>query len=96
MCWRGWKATVDLVITDVVMPEMGGYELIRKIRLGGVPGLKEVPIIVLTANDSEKNVQLARALRITNFFVKPLSKAVVERAIRRIIVDRIHDVAEGD
>ncbi len=89
------QAGVDLVITDVEMPEMGGYELVRRLRLGGIPGLKDVPIIILTANDTEKNLQHAKVLKINSFFVKPPSKAVFEKTIHRIIVDKILDIADG-
>ena len=51
-------------------------------------------MIVLTADDNEKNLQQARILKINSFFVKPPSKAVFEKTIKRIIVERIDAAAE--
>jgi CheY-like chemotaxis protein len=41
----------DLVITDVMMPVMGGPELIRRLRED--PGYKDVPVIVVSANPED-------------------------------------------
>ena len=56
------EGSIEVVVTDVAMPELDGYELIRRIRLGALPDAKDIPIIVLTANDDEKNLQHARVL----------------------------------
>src|SRR6478672_5886046 len=39
--------SVDLVLSDVVMPGMDGYELTKRIR--GMPALSELPIVLLTS-----------------------------------------------
>ena len=39
---------IDLVISDIEMPEVDGYELVRKIRYGEVPKYKDIPILILT------------------------------------------------
>jgi len=79
------QADIHLIITDVTMPEMDGYELVRRIRLGALKQFKNVPMIVLTADDTERNLQQARILKINSFFVKPPSKAVFESTIKRVI-----------
>ncbi len=38
----------DLVLLDINLPEMDGYELVRRLRQ--VPGMEKIPIIALTAN----------------------------------------------
>ena len=80
---------IDPIICDVEMPEMDGYELVRRIRYGEVPKFKDVPIVVLTGKDTDKNVQPARVLRIDGFLVKPPDIKVFERKIRRILSERI-------
>jgi CheY-like chemotaxis protein len=80
---------LDLIVCDVNMPEMDGYEFIRRLRFGAAPDCKDLPVLVLTGEDSEKNVQHARILKIDGFFVKPPNKTVFENTVRRIISDRI-------
>ena len=86
---------LDLAICDVSMPEMDGYEFVRRLRYGAAPKFKDLPVLILTANDSEKSLQRARILKIDGFFVKPPSKTVLEKTIRRIIVDRIRDTLDA-
>lgn len=78
-------ATYDLVISDIEMPEMDGYELVRKIRLGAVAAYKAVPILILTGKDTDKNVQRARFHKINGFIVKPPDPRDLERKIRRAL-----------
>ena len=83
------KAGLDLVVCDVNMPEMDGYEFIRRLRYGEAPRFKDVPVVVLTGEDSEKSVRHARILKIDGFVVKPPDKGVFERQIRRIVSARM-------
>lgn len=47
----------DLILTDLMMPEMDGYELCRRVRESEV--LNHIPIIIITANQEERNVSVA-------------------------------------
>lgn len=62
---------VDLVICDINMPEMDGYEFVRRVRLGAVQGYQEVPILMLTGDDSDANVQSAKVHKVDSFILKP-------------------------
>lgn len=62
---------VDLVICDINMPEMDGYEFVRRVRLGAVQGYQEIPILMLTGDDSDANVQSAKVHKVDSFIVKP-------------------------
>ncbi len=60
----------DLIITDIVMPEMNGYEFVRRLR--AEPETKTVPVIFSTANYSLDEVQrLAAAVGVSRFLSKP-------------------------
>ena len=59
----------DAVILDVMLPEMDGFELVRRIRYGTVPQYKDVPILMLTGQDTEDNVQKGRFHKINGFII---------------------------
>lgn len=61
---------VDIVLTDMMMPEMNGLQLIENIRklLN-----KDVPIIVITTKGEEKDRELGLSLGANGYFTKPVS-----------------------
>lgn len=79
------EPSIDLVISDIEMPEMDGYELVRRIRYGMVPQYKAVPILMLTGQDTDKNVDLARIHKIDGFIVKPPKAEDLERRILKAL-----------
>jgi len=76
---------LDLVISDIEMPEMEGFELARRIRYGTVPHRKDVPILMLTGHDTEENIRKGLIHRIQGFIVKPPSADVLKKHIVRIL-----------
>lgn len=65
------ETPIDLVISDIEMPEMDGFELVRRIRYGTVPQYKDVPILMLTGQDTDENVKKGRFHKIDGFIIKP-------------------------
>ena len=63
--------TVDLIISDIEMPEMTGFELARKIRYGIVERYRKIPFLMLTGQDTEDNARKGRIHKIDGFIVKP-------------------------
>lgn len=61
---------VDIVLTDMMMPEMNGLQLIENIRklLN-----KDVPIIVITTKGEEKDRELGLSLGANGYITKPVS-----------------------
>jgi CheY-like chemotaxis protein len=58
----------DLIITDMVMPAMGGDEIIRRLKLDDKT--KDTPVIVLSASLIEEDIQPVREMGISDFFEK--------------------------
>jgi DNA-binding response OmpR family regulator len=69
--------TPDLILMDIEMPGMKGYELAERIRDGGL----DVPIIFLTGNTRKENVIKAIQAGAVDFIVKPM--------IFRNVLDRV-------
>jgi len=72
----------DLVILDIQMPGMSGYEVIRRIR--GTRRLANLPILVLTASEAGDRAK-ALALGATEYLTKPFSADVLLLEITRLI-----------
>ena len=60
----------DLIIADLVLPEMDGFEMMRRLR--GMPQLKEVPIIVSSARVYQSDRQKSMEAGCNDFLPKPI------------------------
>jgi chemosensory pili system protein ChpA (sensor histidine kinase/response regulator) len=63
---------VDIVFTDLEMPRMHGYELIREIRF--IPTFMDLPVVVVTSRSSQKHREHARALGANDYVTKPFTQ----------------------
>jgi PAS domain S-box-containing protein len=61
----------ELVISDIGMPTIDGYELARRLRK--MPGLEELKLVALTGYGQEKDMQLSREAGFDHHLVKPIS-----------------------
>ncbi|HEY0666906.1 MAG TPA: response regulator transcription factor [Sphingobacteriaceae bacterium] len=78
------KATVfDLVITDIMLPFVGGLEIINKIK--SEPESKDTPVIVLSAVGLEKTVMEAFSLGVDDFITKPFNLSELSIRVRKNI-----------
>ncbi|HIJ84522.1 MAG TPA: response regulator, partial [Magnetococcales bacterium] len=66
---------VDLVLLDVVMPEMDGYEVCRTLKQD--PRTKDIPIMFLTSKDNQEDEMFGLKLGAIDFIRKPSNPAVV-------------------
>jgi len=63
------SGNIDLVITDLNMPNVDGYELIRSIR--GNEELKELPIIILSSLSKNEEIEKGMESGANSYLVKP-------------------------
>src|SRR5688572_1858959 len=59
----------DLIITDLTMPGMNGYELVSNLRQ--MPECKDIPVIVITSCNIREKIADVAALGISNLILKP-------------------------
>jgi CheY-like chemotaxis protein len=76
----------DVVLTDLMMPVLDGFELTRRIR--AMPALDGVPVLVMTATASAEAERNARAAGAVDVLAKPLDN--------RTLVDRIGGARQSD
>lgn len=58
----------DLVILDLLMPKMNGFEYLRNVK--AMPVLKNIPVIVLSNLGDKEDIEKSRALGAVDYFVK--------------------------
>ncbi|MCB8918705.1 MAG: response regulator [Ardenticatenaceae bacterium] len=72
------RVPFDLLITDVRLPGMSGFELVRRIR----PVRPEMPVIMITAYSSAQGRQEAAELNVFRYFQKPLDADSLLASVR--------------
>lgn len=72
----------DLLITDINMPKMDGFELIEAVR--AVSEFRGIPILVLSTEFSDDKKARARTAGATGWITKPFDASKLGAAIRRV------------
>lgn len=80
----------DLILLDVVMPEMDGYQVCRRLKSNMFTA--KIPIIFITAKSEIEDEQYGFDLGAVDYITKPISPAIVKARIRAQL--RLHDQAK--
>lgn len=70
----------DLILLDVMMPEMDGYEVLRRLRATQETG--QIPVIFVTAMDSADDEEYGFSLGAVDYITKPIKPAIVLARVR--------------
>ena len=73
----------DLIILDVQMPEMNGYEVCQIVK--GNDKTSSIPIVFLTANSSNEDEEYGLEIGATDFIRKPISPRIVSARVSNIL-----------
>ena len=73
----------DIILLDVMMPELDGYEICR--RLKSETGTRDIPVVFITALGSEEDEEKGLAIGGADYIVKPFRPAIVKLRVRNLL-----------
>ena len=73
----------DLILLDIIMPKMDGWEIYTKIK--GIGLLQNIPIIFITSLEDPLNDKHAKKLGITDFLIKPIDRKMLLNKVAQFI-----------
>jgi two-component system, chemotaxis family, chemotaxis protein CheY len=74
---------IDLVITDLNMPNIDGYELIATLRQNDK--FSNTPIIILSSEEDEQDKRMGQQAGATSYLVKPFKSSVLLAEVSRLL-----------
>ena len=80
------KTPLDLIVSDVMMPEMDGFELTQKVKED--PNYSHLPVILLTANNQVEEQEKALKIGADEYLTKPFRLGELKLRIDNIIENR--------
>lgn len=78
------KKTPDIVLLDIMMPVMDGYEVCRKLKNN--PATSDIPVIFVTAMNESVNEEKGLELGAIDYIIKPFSPAIVRARVKNHIM----------
>jgi two-component system chemotaxis response regulator CheY len=76
-------AKFDFVVSDINMPNMNGFELLKQIRSDDA--LKGIPVLMVTAEAKKEDIVAAAQGGASGYIVKPFTKATLEEKVQKIL-----------
>jgi two-component system chemotaxis response regulator CheY len=76
---------VDLVIADINMPEMDGFQFVRAVRASNMARVRDVPIILVTSDKSEEVRQHVKDVHVDAFMQKPVSAGKLVACVEQLL-----------
>ena len=83
------KFKPDLMLLDVKMPDISGFEILETVRLD--PRIQTLPVVMLTGCDEPENVMRGFKLEADEYLSKPISPAILLSRVRQILTDHARE-----
>ena len=75
---------IDLLLLDIMMPEMDGFEVLEQMKRCG--WIEEVPVIMISAENGSAYVERAYDMGATDFIGRPFDMAIVRRRVTNTLM----------
>ena len=85
---------VDLVLSDINMPNMNGLELVAEMKKNEL--LSSIPVIMVTTEGSENKIQESIRLGASKYIKKPFFPEDIKKAMRSLMGEEVRDVSRND
>jgi CheY-like chemotaxis protein len=73
----------DLVLLDIMLPEMDGFEVCRRLKSGAAT--RHIPVVMVTAKKCPEDIERGMAVGADWYIPKPFKSAMVLQTIRRFV-----------
>lgn len=80
---------IDLILLDINLPDMDGYEVVRRLRASTKAELAHTPIIAVTANAMKGDVQKVREAGCDDYMSKPINIVDLMDKVDALIANKI-------
>ena len=77
------SAPYDFVVSDINMPNMNGFDLLRAIKADET--LAHLPVLMVTAEARREDIVMAAQCGAAGYIVKPFTKATLEEKVQKIM-----------
>ena len=78
------RADVSLVLLDLIMPEMDGFDVLRVMRC--YSWLEEIPVIMISAAENTANIERAYDLGVADYIRRPFERVMVLRRVQNVLM----------
>ncbi|MEW6220755.1 MAG: response regulator [Thermodesulfobacteriota bacterium] len=77
------ESWVDVILSDINMPEMSGMEFLRALK--GSPELRNIPVILITTESSQARMAEAQRLGVAGYVRKPFQPETIKKLLDEVL-----------
>lgn len=77
----------DLVLMDVVMPKMNGFQATRKISKD--PKTAHIPVVIVTSKDQETDIMWGKRQGAKDYLIKPADEEQLKQTVERLLAEAV-------
>lgn len=92
MAWLSSGNIPDLILLDLVMPSLDGFDFLKNLRTSGF--FSQIPVLVLSGNNNETDMKRCYNLGINDFFQKPFNPVQLREKITYVFKQHGQPVKE--